>query len=279
MAFNKTITHGQLLNKYLLGRMIFCEECGTALTGAQYHAHRYYRHQIYRGCKQAWSIRADHVEAAVFCDVYGAFGDSVKSAEAIQNAIPDPMRRKALEDQLFRCQRNLAKNEKQRNNVIDMIADGAITKTDVRDKMEEFRQREEALLKEANQLETQLSSIPSKEMIDTRAQLLKRMADDYFRSFVHIDDMTFDDQRALLQSLFSGKTIDGQRYGVYINRPKSIYTIKGDFGEFIGYLDDKLNHLHEDDPVFSLEFQIKGNISQDIQPHQQTEIPSAVGAF
>jgi DNA invertase Pin-like site-specific DNA recombinase len=249
---NKNIRHGQLLNAYLLGRMIFCEKCGTALTGAQYHDHLYYRHQTLRGCKEAWSIRADQIEASVFFDLYQAFGDAVKSAEAIRNAIPDPMRRQALEDQLSLCQRDLAKNEQQRNNLIEAIAEKTITKLEAKEKMDQIRETLGVLLTEAGRIEGHLASIPSKEMIGKKAQLLKRMAIDYFQSYAHLQEMTFDDQRALLQNLFSGKTNDGKRFGVYISRDNKtqrfIYTIKGDFGVFIGYLDIKLNLAGKNHP-------------------------------
>lgn len=246
---NKNVRHGQLKNQYLLGRMIFCNGCGFALTGAQYHDHLYYRHQA-RGCKLSWAIRADRIEDAVFDDLYRAFGDAVKSREAMENAIPDPWKRKALEGQLFRCQRDLAKNEQQKNNIIDAIADGTLSKPEAQDKLSQFRQTETALLKEAGQVEGQLASIPTEKMIGQKAKLLKRLAHDYFKSFAHLREMTFDDRRALLQNLFSGKTDDGKRYGVYISRDNKrfVYTIRGNFGEFIGYLDIKLNLGDKDDP-------------------------------
>jgi len=245
---NKNVRHGQLKYEYLLGRMIFCEKCGTALTGTPYHDLLYYRHQTYRGCKKSWSVGANQIEAAVFDDLYHAFGDAVKSAEAMQNAIPDPHRRQALEDQLKNCQRDLTKNEQARNNIIDAIAEGTILKSVAKEKMDQFQQTETALLKECNQIEGQLDSIPSKEMIGKKAKLLKRLAKDYFKSIAHMKKMTFNDRRTLMQNLFSGKTEDGKRYGVYISREEKrfVYTIKGDFGEFIGYLNSTLNSIDKD---------------------------------
>jgi hypothetical protein len=66
--------------------------------------------------------------------------------------------------------------------------------------------------------------------------------------------MTFDDRRELLQNLFSGKTDDesGTAYTLYVTRDgkkkRIIYTIRGNFGEFIGYLYIKLNMLDRTDP-------------------------------
>jgi DNA invertase Pin-like site-specific DNA recombinase len=243
LASNKTTTHGQLMNSYLLGRMIFCEKCGFALTGAQYHDHLYYRHQGSRGCKKWGAIRADRIETAIFDDLYRAFGDAVKSREAMENAIPDPWRRKSLEDQLSRYLRDLMKNEQRRNNIIDAIADGTIPKPEAQEKLSQYRVTENELLRESNQIEQQLASIPSTKAIGQKAKLLKRLAHDYFKSFAHLKEMTFDDRRALLQNLFNGKTDDGKRYGVYISRDdkRVVYTIKGDFGEFMGYLDKNLS--------------------------------------
>src|SRR5262249_26804190 len=42
---NKTFTHGQAKNRYLLGRVVFCAECGYAMSGHRHTSgRRYYRH-------------------------------------------------------------------------------------------------------------------------------------------------------------------------------------------------------------------------------------------
>jgi hypothetical protein len=246
---NKTITHGPLKNKYLLSRMIFCEKCGYALTGAPNHNNLIYRHQIYLGCKQAWNIRADVIEPAVFDDLYRCLGDAVKCREAMASAIPDPWRRKALEDQCFRTLRELAKNEQQRNNLIDAVCNAVMSNDEAKEKMLQLRMTQSDLQKELSETEELLASIPSKEMIVQKAQLLKRLTRDYFKSRDHLSKMTYDDKKGLLQSLFNGKTNDGKRYGVYINRSlqgkRFMYTIKGNFEEITGSI--KLNTVSQDD--------------------------------
>ena len=101
MQTNKTSTrHGFIKNRYLLNRLILCDQCGYALTGAAYHGKLYYRHTR-RGCKAFGSIPARLIEDEVLSELIDTVGDQVKMREAAQRAMPDLQRKKDLLNPVF----------------------------------------------------------------------------------------------------------------------------------------------------------------------------------
>jgi hypothetical protein len=52
---------------------------------------------------------------------------------------------------------------------------------EAQEKMQQLPQTQDSLREEAGRIEEHLTSIPSKEMIGKKAQLLKRLAKDYFK--------------------------------------------------------------------------------------------------
>ena len=68
-----------------------------------------------------------------------------------------------------------------------------------------------------------------------------RVKESYLHSEAYLQEMSFEDKRALLQNLFGGTDKDGKRYGVYVEKMKRkdlwVYTIKWAFIEEVGRLE------------------------------------------
>jgi len=92
-AANKTYTHGNIKNAYLLSRMIFCADCGYAMFGqTNRHGKRYYRHARHRKkeCRSSGLyVPAHDIETAILVNLFSMYGDSAALERAIKKAIPD----------------------------------------------------------------------------------------------------------------------------------------------------------------------------------------------
>ena len=96
----KTYTHGQIKNKYLLSRMIFCSKCGYALFGSTDRAgNQYYRHARYidKSCMVRKFVKAPEIENSVLIHLVSTLGDVERINNAIKQATPDMSKIEGLE--------------------------------------------------------------------------------------------------------------------------------------------------------------------------------------
>ncbi|MFH1080473.1 MAG: recombinase family protein [Pseudomonadota bacterium] len=238
---NKTFTHGQpVKNSYLLSRMIFCETCGYAMFGHENHEGRlYYRHSRDRdrhsqgkGCKSFEYIPADIVEGAVIEDIFRMLGDLPRIEQATKDAIPDLKELEELKVSIEYNEKELLKNKKSIDNLISQIEEGNISGAVVKARMSELKAIEISLTTRIDADRIRYETIPSPQDVKRKAGLLLRLMRDFLSRQKHLEEMTFDDKRKLLQYAFNGKDADGKRLGVYIGKNDSgnwIYTIKGIF--------------------------------------------------
>jgi site-specific DNA recombinase len=101
---NKTYTHGQTKNSYLLGRVIFCDKCGRTLTGATYSWGQisYYTHpqKGKTSCPDPNTVRADHIEDAVLIQLLNLSVDLTTVEKAHTDTLTAPEKRLKLEKTL-----------------------------------------------------------------------------------------------------------------------------------------------------------------------------------
>lgn len=242
LEVNKTCKHGQLKNQYLLGRMIFCRQCGYALVGAEYHGHLYYRHQAYRRCSAFGSIRADIIDNPVFNDIFEVVGDVTRIRESIERALPDLEKQKLLSKQFDICRGDLLKLETQQRRLIDSISNGIIENEEASEKISEIREKNLILKQTMDKISVELDSMPSQEEVNMSSQLLHSQWESFWQSTGHKEKMTVEDKRKVLQELFSEKTSDGRRSGVYVEYHRHNkkgpwhYQIEGSFIDLSGRL-------------------------------------------
>ncbi|OPY09236.1 MAG: hypothetical protein A4E66_01760 [Syntrophus sp. PtaB.Bin001] len=251
LSANRLYKHKHLKNKYLLSRMIFCENCGFALVGVTNAGYSYYRHQPFRRCSSFASVRADVIENLVLTDIINNFGDVAELEKSMKMAVPDLEKRKELEKQCEILNSDLEKITVQKNRIVKSIANGTISDDDAKSEMKALKEKEAFYQEEIKKIDLQLETIPSEKQIGMKAELLHRMHLEFLRyNPARLSEMSYDDKKALLQKLFSGKTPDGKRQGVYITfndtHPNGIYTIKGQLREIIGYFDSNVTSVDAD---------------------------------
>jgi DNA invertase Pin-like site-specific DNA recombinase len=218
---NRTYAHGRLrkggraFRAYLLGRVIFCGDCGLALSGqAVRDKFLYYRTSAGCHCRGRTSwVPASLIEAAVIEDLFQLFGNAERVRRAVEAATPDPEQVGEARAGLERVSKRLAEVAARKARLVRAIANGTINECDAAGMMAELKQCETTLLEEKESLGVVLQNLPSPEQVEEEA----RRASDSFKSANRdLAGMTYDEKRALIEMVFAGKTADGRRLGVYV---------------------------------------------------------------
>jgi hypothetical protein len=219
--------------------MIFCGHCGYALFGQFNNKKKYYRHPQQRGCKNLSIIPADIIDDAVVAHLFETFGDRVKMEQAAKDAIPDLREAKLLKAQLRKNNKELEKINRAKNNLLDKVEKDIIEDEDLRDRFQRHKERENLIKSENETIQYKLSSIPTEREITLKTQLLLRTKQSYYFTEKHLNEMTFENKRELLQNIFSGTDTDGKRFGVYVEKKSKdvwIYQVKGVLIDEVGRL-------------------------------------------
>jgi len=238
---NKTYTHGEIKNKYLLSRMVFCADCGSALYAQTNHGGRqYYCHQkeLKNRCNPSLWVRADILEEAVLHQLFHIYGDVTAMEKAIARAIPDPTGIENLRNQLVIFENQFESIMSEKQNLIRSIAKGILTDNEAAKDIQNVRERESLLTAEITKINSQLKDIPTKERIERSARLIVKVLERAFKSDGALGKMTYENKRELMTRSFAGKDAEGKRRGVYIRKTGNPerpweFTIRGIFGEFI----------------------------------------------
>jgi len=212
---NKTIFHGQIKNKYLLGRMILCGHCGNALFGQTSKGKQYYRHA---NCAHFTNIPAAFVEDAVMVHLFSFFGNRAAMEKAIQAAIPDFGEIDKLETNKGEMDQEIKQIKTDRDRLLDLALKGVIEDSDLKEKMTRLRERESLLKDQIAGIKQKLCNIPSAETVGQKADLLKSHIESIYSSGLEFAEMDFDEKRKLLQLAFTGQDPDETRPGVYITK-------------------------------------------------------------
>lgn len=261
-AENKTYTHGQLKHSYLLGRVVFCAECGHAMFGQTNHNNRrYYRHPRGRknGCDPSLWVPAEDLEQAAMVQLFAMFGDPDLIKAAVERATPNSERVEELRVRLSDIGKELGAIKSKKDRLVDAVAEGLLAKDDIKDKKEKLQNQEEELISEKSKIQTELDNLP-----DYRRQLSKLATQARRAAAVRLSHrpetftkMTFQQKRKLIQTAFAGKDINGNRLGVYVKKDQDgrwMYEVKGIIPP---------EHFTTD-PTFTGKLPMKVNEAQDI---------------
>lgn len=222
--------HGRVKYHYLLGRMVFCKHCGYTMFGQTNHnGLRYYRHahtKRERECNipKTW-INADELEDIVMRYLFECFGNPKAVEKAIEKAIPNLEKIREYQKQLERIEGELNKVKLGRERILRLVANGSITERDATNQLNELKQKEMSLQNKQQQINDSLGNRPDPDKIKAVSKKVSAQFRDCSlrvntvrRAAAHkpYDEMTYDEKRALVEMIFSSKTPDGQRMGVYI---------------------------------------------------------------
>jgi DNA invertase Pin-like site-specific DNA recombinase len=234
---NKTYNHGEIKHPYLLRRVIFCKHCGYTMFGQTNHnGHQYYRHARNRvkECKK-WTgwVRAAEIEDIVMCYLFECFGNPQAVQQAIEKALPNLEKIQEYQKRIERIEVELNKISKGREKILRLVTKGLLTERQTEKQLEELNQKELKLQSEQNRLEDSLENKPSRDVIKAMS---KKVSNQFKKRSVRLgtirrragakpySKMTCEEKRALVELVFSDKTTDGKRMGVYIEWNKQGWT-------------------------------------------------------
>lgn len=224
---NKTYSHGHIKNRFLLSRMVFCGHCGGALSGSGHVGRLYYMHLWDKKKCLKGVVRADELEATVMQELFECFGNPVAVQRAIEQATPDAEKEAEDRKRIARIARELEKVKSGRERILTLVVKGAITEAQSEKQLRELKDREARLQDEWDRLSEHVAHIPSRDAIKRASQQVASA----FRERVSagpraairqantdLESMSWEEKRALVEAVFSGRTPDGRRMGVYIER-------------------------------------------------------------
>ncbi len=223
-AANKTYQHGEIKNRYLLSRMIFCKKCGYTLLGqTNNNGNQYYRHPRYRKhpCELKNWVPADKIGNAVLEAIFTMFGDQDRIEQAIRKASPDLDKAQAMLAEVEDLKKQKAETIKQRDNLVDMAADGTLSREEITRKITPIRERLKAIDGRVAHLEPQLIDQASPEDIKKKSKLARAVIVDALKSpgpktIQKLIDGPYERKRKILEKAFAGKDREGNRLGVYV---------------------------------------------------------------
>jgi hypothetical protein len=237
---NKTYKHRHITNRYLLSRMIGCAHCGYAMFGRTESNTKisYYNHlhksSMTRPCPgpaKKTCPRAAEIEDAVMWQLFEVFGNPAKVQQAIEEAVPNDEKIQDALRQKVSAAKELEKVKAARKRAIDLVDDGAVSHEEIKTKLGDLSEREQKWSDKLAQLDVVLGYLPSKDAIKAKSA---QIADQFKRKYSNVrlaakirlanhafDAMTYEEKRQLCQTVFSGKTADGRRMGVWLTWDKT----------------------------------------------------------
>lgn len=187
--------------------------------------------------------------------LFECFGNPKAVQRAVEAATPnlakiknDQARVAALQKLLERVKSNRARTLRLRNN--EVISDEEEIK-----QLDAFKAEGDRYLEELNRLNNNLQNVPTPEGIQAVSAKVAAKFKNYRYSDARLianvrhanhalDEMTWEDKRALVETVFSGKTPEGKRLGVYVQwvddpklRERGLkwkYTIEGKLMDGVG---------------------------------------------
>lgn len=218
-----TRRRGQAKHQAVFGGLVFCQHCGTTMTPHEnVKGLRYYHHRVEVTCTHPGpkaTVRADNLEDAVLRELFDCFGNPVAVQRAVQAAMPNLDKINQDRERLKRLAGELAKVEASRNRVVDAIADGLLTRDQAKVKLTKLSDQETALREELDKVESTLANVPTVEDIKSDAKKVSAKWRLFLKTTCinnRFDEMTWEERRKLALMVFSGRSPEGKRHGIYI---------------------------------------------------------------
>jgi site-specific DNA recombinase len=229
---NRTYQHGHAKHPYLFARMVFCGHCGYAMFGQINHnGQRYYRHAHTRRlkeceCPKAW-VNADDLEEVVIRHLFSCFGNPQAVQKAIEDATPNLEKVREYQSRIERIKESLSKYQEARQKILRLITKGAISEEQAEKELGTLNAKEASLREELSQLCGTLENVPTPAKIKevsrqisarfgNRPRLSARLWARTETINECVDNMTWDEKRALAEMVFGGKTPENKRMGIFI---------------------------------------------------------------
>ena len=268
---NKTYTHGEIKNRYLLSRMIFCARCGysmygyTNAQGRQYYRH-YHEPSPKNPCRLGKLIPANELGNSVLIHLVQTLGDPLKIQNAVERATPDIKKRQELTQDIEAFEKTLSTVDSEIRNLVKAVAKGQLTDGEVEKEINLLRERKHTIEDQLSLKQSELNSQPDPARVQQLSKLAKAVLSDATRNPRSILNKPYENKKELVQRAFAGKDSQGQRLGVYID-----YTGRKDQPwqiEIRGTLENTLLALPLSDEYLSTVFHLDSDVcdvSEELQ--------------
>ena len=235
---NNTFAHRKIKHDYLLSRMIFCCHCGYPMYGQTNTIdgrYKYYRHDTRKTCTRkcdrpktgANQIPAKVIDTLVLNHLFEMFGNPKKVKEAIDAAQPNKVQTRQQTERRSRIDIELTNLQKGRERLMRLVVRGTLDEGEAEKQLNTIKDKQDMLSGELENLKDALKNTPDS---DDVKKMSKKVASQFKRS-VRLPTakrrinseawfqtkMTYKEKRSLCEMVFSGKTPDGKRMGVFIN--------------------------------------------------------------
>jgi hypothetical protein len=217
---NRTYTHGEIKNRYMLSRMLFCAECGYAMTGqTNRNGMQCYRHRRNGGAEHCPlrprpRVQAEAVERTVIGHLLDLIGNPVALARAVEDAAPKhPTKLRETEG---RVTRQVAKLAGERQRIVRLIRKELISETEGDAELHDIKSQHDKLADKLATVQRKLDGHLTHEEATRRAKRLSARRHAILELASDPDAITYEDARALLADVFGGTSPGGQRMGVYV---------------------------------------------------------------
>jgi DNA repair exonuclease SbcCD ATPase subunit len=153
------------------------------------------------------------------------FGNAIAMQRAMELAMYDTAKLQQQQKRLEQVTKDLDRKNRGRKRIMRLAADDKITDTEADEQLDLLNKEVAQLEEEKAQLSTATANRPNKQQIKAVAEkahksferLQKKLR--VFREYHcnDFDEMTYEEKRGLCQLVFSGKSNDNKRLGVYIH--------------------------------------------------------------
>lgn len=219
---NRLYVRGHRKHFYLLSGFIFCKRCGSNIQGSTNsdgRHKRYYYHFRYRVEKCGFNgmIPATELENAVLIKLVKTFGDPQKMQEALLKATPNIDKKKDLETEKKYIDKELKNINTERFNIIQKIGKGVITDEEASPNLAELREKRTNFENRLTAIEDELKTIPDPKSLKKFSNFAVKMTAHISKNPKRIFEKSDSWKRQLIEKMFSGTDLAGERLGVYVD--------------------------------------------------------------
>jgi seryl-tRNA synthetase len=111
------------------------------------------------------------IDNSVLIHLIQTFGDVERLQKAVERATPDMTKIKKLNEEKSRLRKEMQTVITQKNNVVDMVANGLLSKGEVKARMDKLRTREQNIQTRLESIEAELGNMPDPSKVQRLSKL------------------------------------------------------------------------------------------------------------
>ncbi len=268
LKFNRRNNRTDTFGKYLLSGFLRCEKCGCLLSGrTQSEENQYYFHVPdgdYNKCKTFTSVVLKPLEHAVFATIFENFVDAPSFEHAMADSLPNEKMVEDLRLSIKDCEKELNRINKELDKLVDLALTETLSRETIKNKEQDLLTAKMNITDKLKNETIKLNSLPDTKDVMKQANQIRRQLLKKYQSKEHIQNMSFDDKRALLYWLFDGKDEFGKNYGIYIRK-----TGKGKYSKIDYFFYGKLQGLRT---LYRGDINYMGDVDEELKKERDGNI-------